>query len=115
MRKLTLIIPLFVLSLVLIACNGVDMEDPYTRAENALEEAVAEVPTEVDTDTIDLPLTHEEFAIMWESDNPDVISDDGTVTRPTDEAVTVTLTASTDVIEYDDVVSRSVEVTVLPE
>ncbi len=115
MKKIALIIPMIVLFLVLAACNGVEYEDPFTRAENALEAVIEDIPSEIDTETVALPGEYDDYIITWESDNPDVISPDGTVNRPADEAVTVTLTATTNVMEYDDFVSRDVTVTVLPE
>ncbi len=115
MRKFCFFISLIVLFLAMTACNGVDPDDPYSQAEHALDEVIAEIPLQVDTPTIDLPEIHGEYIIVWESDNPGVISIDGTVNRPADDPVTVTLTATTDVPEYDDTVSREVEVTVLPE
>ncbi len=70
-------------------------ETPYkVKSLDALtEEMIAGGQTpDFITESLDFPANSD---ITWESSNPDVISNDGTVTRPTFEDASVTLTATT--------------------
>lgn len=67
------------------------------------------------TDNLTLPSTQDEATITWESSNPGVIANDGTVTRPAagEENVVVTLTATIKVGAAED--TKVFTVTVLAE
>ncbi len=111
MRKIMLMI-VFALTISIAACaDPADVyDDPMNRIEDALN--AIDLPEETDSD-LDLPTTSEAEPVMWDSDNPDVIATDGTVNQPEDEDVTVTLTATVAINEFED--SRDFEVTVLSE
>ncbi len=101
----------FALSVTLAACaDPADVyDDPVSRIDEALD--AIEIPAET-ADDLDLPATSEGESVVWESDNPDVIGADGTVTQQATDTV-VTLTATVAINEFEN--SRDFEVTVLAE
>ncbi|GEM_PF-3360598 len=111
MKKLLVSLALL-LVLGMSACVEPEMEDPVTRINNALE--AIELPEETDED-IHVPTTSEGETVLWESDNPTVLAEDGTVNQPdpAEGDVTVTLTATVRIEEdqiYEE--SKDFEVTV---
>ena len=123
MKKQLMFLFLFFLVFTIIACNGDATETttvPQTGTTTETTEETTETTTTVDTSgmsdselatyiadnltiagdltqvTSDLTLPTEmsDVTITWSSDNPDVITDEGVVTRPANDNATVTLTAN---------------------
>lgn len=90
-KKTLMLLVVFIGLFALVACNG-------DNSSELLEEALADlsVASEVSSDLV-LPTSGEnDVVISWVSDKPEVIANDGTVTRPSAETgnVTVVLTAT---------------------
>lgn len=78
----------------LIACNGQSDEMKAAIDSLKVETLLTGEDTKDDVKLdLKLPTGHEQVAITWKSDNPEVINNNGEVTLPLEEDVTVTLTA----------------------
>lgn len=101
MKNKLIFILLMIFSLVFIACDNNDNTNGEEQKELTAFEKVQDAKAKLDIGDVNnvianiaLPrLGEHEVEIVWESDNPKVLSNKGVVTRPTDKDVVVNLIA----------------------
>ncbi|MFP4187119.1 MAG: immunoglobulin-like domain-containing protein [Acholeplasmataceae bacterium] len=98
MRRIVHVFALLFLAFALVACEDDSGNGDTPTDQELIDEVKSDLTLSGDLDAItsDVTLPEEvnDVAITWTSDQPDVISDTGAVTRPEEGDVTVTLTAS---------------------
>lgn len=93
----------FLLSLFLFGCNSPDV---YSQLQTALDTTISEIQENYDLNNItdDIQFKYEDeygFSYLWDSSNPDVITDNGFVTRQLiDTEVTITVRVYSEDIYY---------------
>lgn len=102
-KFLLLIVLLF--SLILFGCNTVDV---YAQLQTSLNNTINEIKEQYDLENIteDINFIYEDengFSYLWNSDNPDVITNNGFVTRQIkDVVVTITVRIYSDDVYFQD-------------